>query len=532
MDRQPLTTGVPGDESLTMVPETAHGAALPHRDDCPILTVNPAPGRDFSGPNRRAANESPSPPMAIHRHVAAADIQTLLLGGLRAADVFVIVAGAVLSYFLRHDSVNIPDLYVIAIIVAVLLSVIYMQIARLYVFDELPRLALQIGRLSMAWTAGMLSLIALAYFTQTSVAFSRAFALGWFTLSLAGFILIRLLILVQIDGWRRAGRLARNIAIVGAGDAGQHLIRQIETQARQQYHIIGVFDDEWERLPDSIVGYKVRGSVDDLVRLVRDYPVDEVLVAVPWKSTSYLMDLIKKLKVLPNDVKLCPEYVGSTLPVRGVQPVAGIPMLSVLERPLSGWSLVLKNLEDRLLGLALLVVLLPLFAMIAVAIKLDSPGPVYFRQRRYGFNNNAIVVWKFRTMHHKPDDETVVPQATRNDPRVTRMGRLLRRTSLDELPQIFNVFSGEMSLVGPRPHAVAHNEQYAKVIDDYLSRHRVKPGITGWAQVNGLRGETDTPEKMRQRVQHDLYYIDNWSFWFDLKILALTPFAAINRNAY
>jgi putative colanic acid biosynthesis UDP-glucose lipid carrier transferase len=179
------------------------------------------------------------------------------------------------------------------------------------------------------------------------------------------------------------------------------------------------------------------------------------------------------------------------------------------------------------------LLLIPILALIALAIKLDSPGPVFFRQRRYGFNNNAIVVWKFRTM--KADmvrDDTVVPQATRNDPRVTRVGRFLRRTSLDELPQIFNVLRGEMSLVGPRPHAVAHNEQYAKIIDDYLSRHRVKPGITGWAQVNGLRGETDTPEKMRERVQFDLYYIDNWSFWLDLKIMALTPFAAINRNAY
>ena len=470
--------------------------------------------------------------MALHRRVAAADIQTLLIGGLRAADIAIIVIGAVLSYFLRHDSLDIPDLYVMAIIGAILLSVIYMQIARLYVFDELPRLALQIGRLSMSWTAVMLSLIALAYFTRTSVAFSRAFAIGWFALSLAGFILMRLLVLVQIDGWRRGGRLARNIAIIGAGDAGEHLIRQIETQARQQYHIAGVFDDEWQRLPDSIVGHKVRGSVDDLVHFVRKYPVDEVLVAVPWKSTGYLQDLIKKLKVLPNDVKLCPEHVGSSLPVRGVQPVAGIPMLSILERPLSGWNLVLKNTEDRLLGALLLLLLSPLFAMIALAIRIDSKGPVYFRQRRYGFNNNAIVVWKFRTMRDQPEDEAVVPQATRNDPRVTTVGRLLRRTSLDELPQILNVLRGEMSLVGPRPHAVAHNEQYATVIDDYLSRHRVKPGITGWAQVNGLRGETDTPEKMRQRVQHDLYYIDNWSFWFDLKILALTPFAALNRNAY
>ena len=181
----------------------------------------------------------------------------------------------------------------------------------------------------------------------------------------------------------------------------------------------------------------------------------------------------------------------------------------------------------------LLILLLPVFAIIALAIKLDSQGPVFFRQKRYGFNNNPITVFKFRTMFTGPAEESSVPQARRNDPRVTRLGALLRRSSLDELPQLFNVLRGEMSLVGPRPHAVAHNEQYAKVIDDYLSRHRVKPGITGWAQINGLRGETDTPDKMRRRVQYDLYYIDNWSLFFDLKILLLTPFVGfVNRNAY
>src|SRR5262249_13558848 len=218
-------------------------------------------------------------------------------------------------------------------------------------------------------------------------------------------------------------------------------------------------------------------------------------------------------------------------PARGFEAVAGIPMLAVHERPIVGWSLLLKEIEDRLFAAVLLLVLLPVFALIALAIKLDSQGPVFFRQKRYGFNNNPITIFKFRQMVASPE-EAGVPQARRNDPRVTRVGAFLRRTSLDELPQLINVLNGEMSLVGPRPHAVAHNEQYAKVIDDYLSRHRVKPGITGWAQVNGLRGETDTPEKMRLRVQHDLFYIDNWSFWFDLKILALTPFAAINRNAY
>jgi Undecaprenyl-phosphate glucose phosphotransferase len=221
------------------------------------------------------------------------------------------------------------------------------------------------------------------------------------------------------------------------------------------------------------------------------------------------------------------------LPVRRFLPLAGVPMLAVLERPLSGWNFVLKALEDRVLAAILIVLFAPILLLIAVAIKLDSRGPVFFRQKRYGFNNNPITVYKFRSMHVGAASDDSVQQARRNDPRVTRVGAILRRTSLDELPQLFNVFSGEMSLVGPRPHAVVHNEQYAKIIDDYLSRHRVKPGITGWAQVNGLRGETDTPEKMARRVQFDLYYIDNWSLLFDVKILMLTPFLGfVNKNAY
>jgi exopolysaccharide biosynthesis polyprenyl glycosylphosphotransferase len=208
-------------------------------------------------------------------------------------------------------------------------------------------------------------------------------------------------------------------------------------------------------------------------------------------------------------------------------------MLSVLERPLSGWSLVLKALEDRILAAILLLLLGPLLLAIAAIVKLDSPGPALFRQRRYGFANNEIVVYKFRTMFHARVEDASVPQATRDDPRITRIGKFLRRSSLDEFPQLLNVLRGDMSLVGPRPHAVAHNEQYATIIDDYLARHRVKPGMTGWAQVNGLRGETDTPEKMRRRVQFDLYYIDNWSLLFDLKILALTPIAILGKeNAY
>ena len=232
-------------------------------------------------------------------------------------------------------------------------------------------------------------------------------------------------------------------------------------------------------------------------------------------------------------MKLCPEEISLELPHLGYGEVAGIPMLKLSERPLSGWSVFAKGLEDRILGVCLLIAFSPLLIAIALAIKLNSRGPVLFRQKRYGFNNNEFWVLKFRTMRAAPASDKNVEQAKRGDPRITTVGRILRRTSLDELPQLVNVVRGEMSLVGPRPHAVAHNEEYATVINEYLSRHRVKPGITGWAQINGFRGETQTLDLMRQRVQHDLYYIENWSVLFDLRILVMTLFVGfVHRNAY
>ncbi|MBI3453476.1 MAG: undecaprenyl-phosphate glucose phosphotransferase [Rhodospirillales bacterium] len=470
--------------------------------------------------------------MLSKRRVVAADLQTLLLGILRVADAAVIVLTAIASYWLRHETFDIPEIYLIAIIFAIVLTLNYMQIARLYIFAHQTQIALQFGRMLMAWSAVMLTLIALAYFTRTSEAFSRAFVIGWSTLSLAGFIIVRLVFILQIDRWRRVGRLSLNIAVVGAGDLGERFIRHIEAAGAGQYRVVGVFDSRQTRIPDSIVGHRVLGTIEDLVVYARSHPLDEIVLALPWRAASNLEEIVKKLKAVPVNVKLCPDHVGWTLATRGFDTLAGIPMMAVLERPLSGWNLILKALEDRLLAAILLVLFSPLLALVALAIRLDSKGPLLFRQTRYGFNNNPITVFKFRTMAHRPDD-AAVPQAKRDDPRITRVGRFLRRSSLDELPQLVNVLSGEMSLVGPRPHAVAHNEQYAKIIDDYLTRHRVKPGITGWAQVNGLRGETDTPEKMRRRVQYDLYYIDNWSLWFDVKILLLTPFVGfVNKNAY
>jgi putative colanic acid biosynthesis UDP-glucose lipid carrier transferase len=243
-----------------------------------------------------------------------------------------------------------------------------------------------------------------------------------------------------------------------------------------------------------------------------------------------LVAALRDLGTVPVDVKLCLDLPGFTW--HGAKSL-GVPEIRIHERPLAGWRMIMKRALDLSVSLALIFILLPLLLFIAVVVKLDSPGPVLFRQRRFGFNKEPITVYKFRTMHRDACADARVSQARRHDPRVTRIGRLLRRTSLDELPQLLNVLGGSMSLVGPRPHAVAHDEQYAPVIDGYLRRHRVKPGITGWAQVNGFRGETDTVEKMEMRVAHDLHYIDHCSLLFDLRILAKTVAVIFNhRNAY
>jgi putative colanic acid biosynthesis UDP-glucose lipid carrier transferase len=462
----------------------------------------------------------------------ARDSQTLVRGLLRTADVLVVIASAVIAYWLRHDSLDIPFYYQAAIVLAAVLTVNFTQLAGVYRFSVLEHVPSQILHALVAWAGVMVTLLIMAYFTRTSEWFSRAWVVMWLALAISGFIAIRLAALLQLWRLKQRGELCTQIAIVGARELGRAVIRQLREDQVEDVRLVGVFDDA-EGLPSEVEGCPVRGTTDDLIELARHERIDEVILAMVDRSEGEIEQVIAKLRPLPLNTKLCAHSLRLNLPVHGFTSFAGLPLLHVFERPLSGWGGVWKTVEDRLLGAVILILMLPLMCMCALMIKLDSPGPVLFRQKRYGFNNNQITVFKFRTMAHEPAPDPNVPQARRNDPRITRVGGFLRRSSLDELPQLFNVLRGEMSLVGPRPHAVAHNEHYAKIIDGYLGRHRVKPGITGWAQVNGLRGETETPEKMRMRVQYDLFYIDNWSLLLDLKILVMTSFLGfVHRNAY
>lgn len=328
----------------------------------------------------------------------------------------------------------------------------------------------------------------------------------------------------------RWGKVARRVLVVGDREKALEVLALLAGAERRWAFPVGVCLDRHAPTKPSLGGFIA--SLADAEAIVHREQVDDIIVALPWSDTGRMAACLAHLRPLTVDVHLFPDHPSPFMDGEGVSVLGGVPMAKLGSRPLSGPRRLVKEAEDRVLGLLLFLLLAPLMAAVAVAIKLDSPGPVLFRQQRYGYDNKPFTCFKFRSMYVRPEEQAV-RQATRDDPRVTKVGRFIRRTSLDELPQLLNVLNGTMSLVGPRPHAVSHHHTYARLVDDYRCRHRMKPGVTGWAQVNGYRGETSTVEMMRKRVLHDLWYIDHWSPWLDLKILARTPLACLKgTNAY
>lgn len=411
-----------------------------------------------------------------------------------------------------------------------LLATIFFKSAGLYKFEVLLADRGKPGQTLACWTGVVLTLLAMAFVTKTSDHFSRGWLLIWLTSTALYLAVARAATARLLDYWMARGRLMRHVAIVGAGQLGRRLIRRLQREPNG-VRIVGLFDDRKTRVC-AVGDQRLNGTVDDLIRLARSKRIDEIIVALPAAAEDRILQVLDRLAVLPADIRLSPDMIGFRLSKSSYSRIGSLLFLNAYSRPIKDWDSILKRIEDATLSTLMLIALLPAMLLIALAIKLESPGPALFRQRRHGFNEDVITVLKFRTMRVQEDGATV-RQATRDDDRITRVGRFLRRTSLDELPQLINVLRGEMSVVGPRPHALAHNDEYSRIIDRYLTRHRVKPGITGWAQVNGLRGETDTPNKMRKRVEYDLDYIENWSLWFDLQILLMTPFRGlVHANAY
>ena len=454
----------------------------------------------------------------------ASDPLKLLSGGMAAADLAVVLVSSAGAYLLRHGTVFPYDIAASTLLAAVL-AINAMGLAGCYTRCVTKAVPVQVLRAIQGCSAALVILVVLAYLTKTSDDFSRVWAITWYLAALVGVVLVRVVAASLVRRWRDGGKLARIVAIVDLAGSGDELARRLLHGSAGKMQLAGVF------LAQPTAGRK--NGISDLIALSRLFRIDEVIVAVSSKQDDAIDATIRKLGIIPANVRLCPDMPKTAIVMRDAGIMFGQPVMTIYHRPLSGWNRVAKRMEDLVIGSIALVVVAPLMAVVAVLIKLDSPGPVFFRQQRPGFNNNIVLVYKFRTMFHQQAPEGQIRQAQRNDPRVTRIGRFLRRSSIDELPQIFNVLQGGMSLVGPRPHAIAHNDQYAALIDDYLGRHRVQPGITGWAQVNGLRGETETLDKMRARVEHDLVYIDSWSIFLDLRILFLTIFLPLfDRNAY
>jgi Undecaprenyl-phosphate glucose phosphotransferase len=492
-----------------------------------------------AAPRAKPRELSPRAREIASEPVAAAISSVVLTGVIRLAEfVLIAVLGLAIYGLYVYPEEGFAWRYVEASLSISGAAIIAFQFADLYDVSVLRTHVHQLSRLGAAWTAVFFLALFVAFFAKFEGMYSRVWAASFFASSLFLLYVGRLSIAALMRQWTHEGRLVRRTVIVGGGAAGESLIRALHAQPDSDLDIRGVFDDRGDnRSPPEVAEVPKLGTVDDLLEFARRTRIDLLLVSLPITAEERVLQMVKKLWVLPVDLRLAAHMSRLRFRPRAYSYIGNVPVLDVFDRPIADWNYVIKWLFDRTVGGLLLFAALPLMALIALAIKLDSRGPVFFQQKRYGFNNELIGIYKFRSMYADQADETATKLVTRDDPRVTRVGRILRKLSIDELPQLINVaIKGNLSLVGPRPHALhakAENQLYDEVVDGYFARHRVKPGITGWAQVNGWRGETDTSEKIQRRVEHDLYYIENWSVLFDLYILARTPFALMKtENAY
>ncbi len=448
----------------------------------------------------------------------------LLRDLVRVLDLVMVGIIGMTTYFIRIHPLEPQRFgeYLAAIAFAVLLVGVVGEGAGLYRSSVIFRRRIRLGRALGAWALVFAIMFAVAFALKISDTYSRVWAFSWFLLGTSALGLSRMALTAWIEHQMRAGYFANRTVIVGTGSAAEALARRLTQADSLQARVLGLIDDQPADAGRAQMCTDYLGDFDTLTAMIRDGEVDQVIMALPWQDSERLRAAAYRLALHPVTVCLAPGLSSFDFPGRRYQEIAGVPMLQLYNPPFSGWTRVVKGAEDRIVAACLLAGLSPLLGLIALAIKLDSPGPVLFRQTRYGFNNTPIEVFKFRSMKADADAGSAeLEQARRHDPRITRVGRFIRRTSLDELPQLINVLRGEMSVVGPRPHAAeasVEGDPLEEVVERYAARHRVKPGITGWAQVNGLRGEFNT-EKLRRRVDHDLYYIDHWSVWFDLLII-------------
>lgn len=461
-------------------------------------------------------------------------------GGVRnhsGFDLLVVLTCFVLCHKAYLGDLNFSSARFVAMATALALTYVVFTSAGLYRSKRLPMLHQVVGRLTIAWGVVILTVVLIAFLSKIAFDVSRV----WFTIStISSYIALLLFRLLQsyiVSKSRRRGEHIQSVVIVGINELMRSTMSRVNENSWAGYKILGVFGDKAEADDALIRNGLYAGVIEDLLQYIEsarlaDSPVSQVWIVLPLSQEDQIKQITEDLRASSVDICFIPDAFGMQILAGSLTNVAELAVVNFTDIRLRGTAELFKRLFDRIASFFALVLLSPVLIAIALAIRLDTPGPILFSQRRYGMDGREIVVWKFRSMAVQRE-EGQVRQATRNDSRVTKVGAFIRRYSLDELPQFYNVLRGSMSIVGPRPHAVSHNEEYRHKIDGYMMRHKIKPGITGWAQVNGWRGETDTLEKMEQRVLFDLEYIRNWSAWLDVKIIVLTVVRSFSgKDAY
>lgn len=465
----------------------------------------------------------------------------LVADALWLADILIILGASGLSFLIYLQGVlragYLFDSYLTVSLIATAAYIAFARLLDVYQPYKLADAFYGIGRAQAGFGFTLIGCLAVGFATHSTDEWSRGWALLWIALTVLGQATIRLLLSWAIIRWQRAGRWNDRVVVVGIPEMAAQLIHDL-TEKGMHADTLAVFDERSQQRRGSSVEppRPLLFGLDTLFDFVRSNPVDQIIIAFPWSNEQRILRLVDRLSVLPVDITLAFDTGVLHKRCLKMRSSHGVHLMQMGSRPLSERQILAKRIEDLVLGGLITLMISPLLLLIALAIRLESPGPVFFRQKRHGFNDTLFEILKFRTMYVELGDASGVQRTVRGDPRVTPLGRFLRRWSLDELPQLFNVLKGDMSLIGPRPHPVgmlAESDDYREVVQNYAARHRVKPGITGWAQVNGYRGAAETKEVARARVEHDLEYIDRWSLLFDFRILVMTAFSvAAGTEAY
>lgn len=455
------------------------------------------------------------------KRISEANFLYLLWPVLDVVSIF--ICGSIAFYY-YFDAAEMHDRYKIAMLTISFLVVIFCAYGDFYYTVTRKTLVSLFFRQLFIWGCVFVSAAALIYLLNVSIRFSRMWVACTLTLAfsvsiMAKALLSKFIALLQL----RAGHKNR-ILVIGSGSALSQFYALKREQKASHIYICGV---------KSVSCEIEEKRLDNIVKNIEKNNINEVWMAFPLSKGNEIKKIMHALRFQTVEIRFFPELTDLPLINHKVSEVYGLYSIDLCMSPMKGMARALKRAEDLLLGGMISLFILPVCLVIAIVIKITSPGPILFKQYRTGINGKNFKIYKFRSMKVHQEKEGQVTQAMKADPRITRIGRFLRRTSLDELPQFFNVLQGRMSIVGPRPHALAHNKYYMNIVESYMQRHKVKPGITGWAQVSGLRGETDTVDKMKERVKFDLWYIENWSIIFDIKIIFMTVFKGfLGKNAY